>query len=170
MIDLALNHQEEIKKKFRDTWFSEKHKYYSISNYYAEFQIDENTWDYHQFVSLDSNGNIIGYIGYRIDRTADMVDNLSIINFNEDNKVIFGTDINTIVRDIFEKFHFRKLNFKVVVGNPIEVSYDRLIKKYNGKVVGIQEKHVRLYDGQYYDMRLYEILIENYMNVVNKLI
>lgn len=66
------------------------------------------------------------------------------------------------LRDIFEKFHFRKLDFTVVIGNPIESTYDRMVEKYGGRIVGIQKKQVRLIDGQLYDKKLYEILAEDY--------
>lgn len=162
MLDLALNHEEELKKKFRGIWFSEKYKFWTCANYYEERALKENTWDGHQFVSLDNNGDVIGYIGYEIDRVNDLVDGLSIINFTE-NKIIFGIDVGNALIDIFEKFHFRKINFCVVIGNPIEKTYDRMTEKYHGKVVGIQRKQVRLFDGKYYDMKMYEILLSDYL-------
>ncbi|WP_313578580.1 hypothetical protein [Lacrimispora sp.] len=165
MLDLALNHEEELKKKFRSTWFSEKYKYWTFTNYSDELQIAESTWVHHQFASLDSTGEVIGYIGYDIDRASDLVYGLNIINFT-DKKVIFGIDVGNVLRDIFEKFNFRKLTFSVAVGNPIESSYDRMIGKYNGRIVGIQKKQVRLIDGQFYDRKLYEILAEDYLKVV----
>lgn len=162
MLGLALNNKEELQKKFRSTWFSEKYKFWNCSNYYEDRQLAESTWSNHQFVSLDNNGAVIGYIGYWIDRENDLVEGLNIINFTE-NRVTFGIDIGNALRDIFEKFHFRKLNFAVVVGNPIESTYDRMIEKYHGRIVGVQEKQVRLIDGQFYDKKLYEVLAEDYL-------
>lgn len=166
MLDLALNHREELQKKFRSTWFSEKYKFWRCTNYYEDFNIEESSWNYHQFVSLGSAGEIIGYIGYSIDRSGDLIDGLNIINFS-DNIVAFGIDIGNAIRDVFEKFHFRKLNFCVVIGNPIESTYDRLIKKYNGRIVGTQKEQVRLFDGKYYDLKMYEILSGDYLKAVN---
>lgn len=161
MLDLAINHEEELKKKFRSTWFSEKYRYWACSNYYEDFQLAESSWNSHQFVSLDSLGEVIGYIGYEIVREDERVCGLNIINFS-DNKVTFGIDVGNALLDIFEKFHFRKLDFTVVIGNPIESTYDRMIEKYHGRIVGVQEKQVRLIDGQFYDKKLYEILAEDY--------
>lgn len=162
MLDLALNHKEELCRKFRNTWFSEKYKFWACSNYYEEHVLKESTWDGHQFVSLDNKGDVIGYIGYGIDRVNDVADGLSAVNFT-DNKVIYGIDIGNALIDIFEKFHFRKLNFCVVIGNPIESTYDRLTKKYGGRIVGTQKEQIRLYDGKYYDLKMYEILSEDYL-------
>lgn len=176
MLELALNYEEELKKKFRDTWFTEKYKFYSCVNYYEDFKVVDSTWNYHQFVSVDSNKNIIGYIGYCIDRADNSTDGLTIINFTDTdnsiedltdiekkNKAIFGIDIANAIRDIFKRYHFRKLNFAVVIGNSAEKSYDAMIKKYNGRIVGIKKEDAHLYDGKYYDLKLYEILAKDYL-------
>ena len=104
---------------------------------------------------------MIGYIGYHIDRSAEVVDVLNIINFPE-NRVVFGMDAGQALKDIFEKFNFRKLVFMVVIGNPIEKSYDKMIQRYGGRVVGIQKQQTKLIDGKFYDVKLYEILAEDY--------
>lgn len=161
MLDLALNHQEELKKRFRETWFSSDYFFLSGTNYYEELIIVESTWDWHQFVSLDSKGDIIGYISYSIDRSAYLVEGFEFINFSDD-KVTFGIDVAKVIKAIFEKFNFTKLNFSVIIDNPIEEDYDKLIEKYNGKIVGVQRNQVRLYDGKLYDKKLYEILNEDY--------
>lgn len=161
MLEVANKYQEQLIEKFRNTWFKEKYKFWNGSVCYEEWKPEENTWDSHQFVSIGSNGEVIGYIGYRINRSSDSVYGLNIINFT-DNKITFGVDVGRALLDIFERFHFRKLSFVVIIGNPIEHTYDRLIEKHGGRIVGYQRKHVRLIDGQFYDEKLYEILEEEY--------
>jgi hypothetical protein len=78
------------------------------------------------------------------------------------NPYTFGRDVITAVKDIFEKYRFNKLDFSVVCGNPIEKTYDKLIKRYNGRVVGIREQEARLLDGKLYDVKEYELLAERY--------
>lgn len=63
----------------------------------------------------------------------------------------------------FDKFKFRKLTFSVIVGNPIEKSYDKMINKYGGRVVSIYSDETKLIDGEYYDVKLYEITRNNYL-------
>lgn len=162
MLDIAINHIEELKQKMNSIWFDEKYKFYNNDLYYSDFKVDDDTWNRHQFVSLDKNGCVIGYIGYSVSRQTHSCSNLAIINFS-DNKMIFGTDLGQALKDIFEKFKFKKLNFKVVIGNPIEKSYDKMINKYGGRVVGIYSDETKLIDGEYYPVKLYEILRENYM-------
>ena len=87
---------------------------------------------------------------------------VGIINFSE-YKTIFGLDVGQALIDLFVKFKFNKLKFSVIVGNPIAKSYDKMIQKYGGRIVGIYEKETRLIDGEYYDEKIYEILRENYL-------
>lgn len=162
MLDIALNHTEQVKQKFRSTWLDDRYKYYNYSNYHDEWQPVESTWVDHQFVSL-KDGEVIGYIGYRIDRAGgDLVYDLNIINFEKEPSMTFSSDLGKALRNIFEKYRFRKLCFSVVVGNPIEKSYDKICFKYGGRVVGIRKAQTRLVDNLYYDEKLYEILIEDY--------
>lgn len=161
MLDVANKYKEQLTEKFQDTWFEEKYKFWNGSICYEEWKPEESTWDNHQFVSIDSSGEVIGYIGYQIDRSSDNVHSLNIINFT-DNKITFGTDVGRAIADIFERFHFRKLSFLVIVGNPIEPTYDRLIERHGGRIVGYKRKEVRLIDGLFYDEKLYEILAEEY--------
>lgn len=58
------------------------------------------------------------------------------------------------------------MNFIVVVGNPIEKSYDKMIKKYGGRIVGTYKEDVKLIDGEYYDKKLYEILASEYFSTI----
>lgn len=168
MLDVAIKHKEDLSQKFQDIWFSEKYKYWNNGNYYEDKKIDETTWSNHQFVSLNPEGEVIGYIGYSIDRGNDCVYGLSIINFSEDIAT-FGLDAGKAITDIFEKYHFRKLCFAVVVGNPIEETYDRLTAKHGGRIVGIQKQHTRLIDNLLYDEKIYEILADEYRSNRNSI-
>lgn len=38
-----------------------------------------------------------------------------------------------------------------------------MISKYGGRIVGIYEKETKLIDGEYYDVKLYEITRESYL-------
>lgn len=163
MLDLALNHVEELKFLFRKIWFDDKYKFYNFDMYHSDFEISTDTQGAHQLVSVDGEGNVIGYICYSIARQTLNVGDLEIINFTDDIYT-FGSDMKRVFKDIFEKFHFRKLSFSVVVGNPIEPQYDKLIKKYGGRIVGIQEAQTKLIDNKYYDVKLYEILEDQYYN------
>lgn len=168
MLDIAINYAEQVKLKFRQTWFKERYKYWTGTNYSDEWNPVESTWVDHQFVS-ERNGEVIGYIGYGIDRASgDVAHHLNIINFEEKPSITFARDLGQALTDIFEKYNFRKLSFYVVVGNPIEKSYDKMCERYGGRIVGIKRKNTRLIDGKYYDEKLYEIFREDYMKSVKR--
>ena len=90
--------------------------------------------------------------------------NLNIINFEAEPSMTFAMDLGRALTDIFEKYNFRKLNFYVIVGNPAEKAYDKMIKKYGGRVVGYRRENTRLFDGKYYDEKLYEVMRDDYFN------
>lgn len=181
MLDLALNHEEELQKRYRECWFKEKYKYF-FNCFSEKLHIEESTWNRMQFVSLNSSGEVIGFIEYTTDRVNNMVDNLILINFSENivhkngkgeidksdkikfskNMITFGMDTHHAFSNIFNKFHIRKIQFFVIIGNPIEATYDAIIKKNGGRIVGTRHAHVKLYDGNYYDEKIYEIFATDY--------
>jgi len=161
LLDLAIKHKEELTMLQYNIWLEDKYKYYNNDTYYESMEIDESTWQRHQFVSV-KNDKVIGYISYRVDRTSDMAHSLAIMNFTDD-KITFGMDLGKVLTDIFEKYNFRKLEFSVVVGNPIEKSYDKMIRKYGGRIIETRHKHSRLIDGKLYDFKEYEIFKDDYM-------
>ena len=166
MLEPAIKYRDQLDIIQYDIWFSDKYKYFNSGTYYGAIQIDENTWDRHQFVSV-LNDNVIGYIEYSISREENRVHSLAIINYT-DNKIAFGRDLAHALKDIFEKYKFRKLNFGVGVGNPIEKSYDRMVKKYGGRIVDTYKENCKLIDGKYYDEKFYEIFANEYFNAIKQ--
>jgi hypothetical protein len=160
MLDVAIKYKEQLNKLQYDLWFNDKYKYWNNSIYYQEFQINSDTWNKHQFVSV-KDGKVIGYIAYNIARETNSVYALSVINFS-DNKIIFGKDLRQALNDIFDKYRFNKIDFTVVIGNPIEETYDKMVKKYGGNIIGIKRDEAKLIDGKFYDLKLYEILADEY--------
>lgn len=164
MLEPAIKYKEQLEKLQYNIWFDDKYKYWNCDVYYSTLQIDSDTWNKHQFVSV-ANGEVLGYIAYNISRADNSAHSLSIMNFS-DNKAAFGMDLGHALKDIFERYKFRKLNFTVVVGNPIEKSYDRMIKKYGGRIIGTYKADVKLIDGEYYDKKAYEILADEYFSSI----
>lgn len=165
MLRVAQEYADELKERELETWFDEKYKYYYCSRYYALKDLEMDTRYAHHFVSVNKKGEVMGYIGYSIDRQIDSCSYLCLINFTND-KMTFGIDAHKAIVDIFEKFKFRKLNFTVIVGNPVEKEYDKLVKKYGGRIVGVFRDNVRLIDNKYYDEKFYEITLQDY--IINK--
>lgn len=166
MLDVAIKYADALKDKMYDIWFNEKYKYWNFNTYHSGIEISNETWANHQFVSIKDD-EIIGYICYEINRKSNCCLGLGIINFTDD-KMTFGRDLGQALTDIFEKFQFNKLKFSVVIGNPIEKSYDRMIQRYGGRIVGIFRQDTRLIDGNLYDVKQYEILRSEYLAAKEK--
>lgn len=161
MLDVAQKYKDELKLKFADISYDLEYQFY-IGTYSEEYQPSKDNWSKFEFASIDNNGNVIGYIKYLIDRNSNYAYGFSIINFS-DNKITFGRDVVQAIDDIFIKYKFRKLEYSVYIGNPIENTYDRLTKRYGGRIVGIKMKTDKLLDGNIYDFKMYEIFREDYI-------
>ena len=168
MLEPAVKYIQELEKLHRNTtWFQDKYKYWVVRTYHSIIDIERrNTWDSHQFVSI-KDGEILGFIFYSIDRETESVSSVSIMNLSADIYT-FGADLKRAFMDIFEKYNFTNLTFCAVVGNPVEKSYDKLVKKYGGRIVGIKKQHVKLIDNKLYDLKEYEILRKDYFNTRRK--
>lgn len=166
MLDIAICHQEEIKQKMRRIWFEDKYKFFNYTPHYSDYTSSEDTWEQHEFVSMDESGEVIGLISYKVERQANYCYGLAITNFSE-NKFAFGVDLEKALKDIFTKFNFNKLKFSVVIGNPIEKAYDKAIKRYGGKITGIEKQETRLMDGKLYDVKRYEIMRSDYIEAIH---
>lgn len=164
MIDIAQKYTNELSLKFADTIHDDKYKFF-YEGWSNDYRPQDSTWNGHEFVSIYGN-EVIGYIAYSINRNEYDVSNLRIINFTN-NKIVFGKDLIKVLNNIFEKYNFRKLSFCVYIGNPIERSYDRFIEKYNGRIVGIKKQDIKLSDGKFYDIKLYEIFRDDYIKAKN---
>jgi hypothetical protein len=162
MLELAIKYEEKLQGLFSNIAFDEKYMFFSGSSYRDKYKAAESTWNKHEFVSLDKEGNVIGYIKYGIDRECSIANSLQIVNFTN-NKVTFGRDVMQALDEIFTKFKFRKLKYSVFIGNPVESTYDRLTEKYGGRISGIQLQDDKLIDGNYYDFKSYEIFRDDYI-------
>lgn len=161
MIEVANKYKEELKLKFFDTWNVDKYKYWQVNGYNKGCpEFPENDYNESHF-AITNNGEIIGHVLYYINRQTRCVYGVEAVNFS-DNKILFGLSLLKILRDVFEVHNMNKINFNVVVGNPIEKSYNSLVEKYGGKIVGVWSDEVILPNGELRDLKSYEITIRDY--------
>ena len=169
MLDLAIKYEDELKKEMVGIMFVEKYKFENVASYYNQTIIRKDLvgWDEIQMVSVNKEGRVIGYFSVVLCRDTFNLSNLHIINFTDD-KVLFAKDLKNFLMKLIERGAIRKLNFTVVIGNPIEESYDKMIEKYGGRIIGIRREDVKLFDGKLYDTKSYEIFMENIRKLRNK--
>lgn len=166
MLKPAILYADQIPKLHYGVWFNEKYKYYNFNSYWGTVKAEEKTLDWHEFVSVDASGEVIGYIYYYVDRHTLNCNRFGAINFTDNP--LFGKDLLQVIKDIFERFNFHKLSFSVVIGNPIEKTYDRLVEKYGGRILCIAKDETKLDDNKYYDVKRYEILRDDYLRARGK--
>lgn len=162
MLNNARKYREELKNKFIDIWYDDKYKYYFSTNWRRELELPNDDWENMCYVSLDKDNNVIGYISYTMNRNTNSAYDFGAINFTDD-KLTFGRDLYRTIDDIFCKFNMQRIEFNVICGNPVEKSYDKMISKYGGRIVGIRKNTTKLIDNQFYNDKIYEILKEDYL-------
>lgn len=164
MLKPAYYYKQQIQEEYKNIVGDSKYKFYFCCSYWGyEFgTFAETSWYDLEFVSLDESGNVIGFMRADIDRESNKIKSLGIINFKNKGNVTFSKDLHKFLFDLFNVHKFRKIEFSVIVGNPIEKMYDKYCLKYGGHIVGQYKGHVKLTDGNLYGYKLYEIFKEDF--------
>ena len=161
MIKPAQLYKEEIKKKYIETWYNEEYMYYSGWSGVEEPDIPDNNYDSHHFVSVDNDGNILGYISYSISFVTMSADRFGAISFDKGN-VLFAKDLYQIIYDIFNKYHLNRLCWSCIADNPAIRGYRNFIKKHGGKECAYHRQICKLMDGKLHDNVEFEILASEF--------
>ncbi|MED1125396.1 hypothetical protein [Bacillus atrophaeus] len=165
MLKPAKMYEDEIRRLNAEIMFDLDFMYAETRSWREDTSLQNDTWNRHEFASVNENNEVVGLMDYSIDRDSRMCYGLQIINFKKDSlSTTFGKDLNQLFCDIFLKFKFRKIKFGVIVGNPAEKFYDKYIEKIGGRIVGIYEKDNILMDGELYDFKAYEVLDKHFLN------
>lgn len=161
-LEFAVDYDHKLQVLMRKSMLDEKYKYYFYSSYFRyDTDVLRDSWNQLQMVSVKDD-EVIGLLGAYIDRETRNITDLYAINFSDINYT-FSKDFRRFLTDLFDKYSFNKVSFKVIKGNGAEKMYDKYIDKYNGRIVGYRKNEVMLTDGKYYDDKLYEITKEDYL-------
>ena len=162
MLRPALEYESTLRNKvINKIWFDERYKYFN-RGWEELFELKEPTWEYHQFVSINIQGNVCGFLSYRVDRATRNIDSFNAVSFFED-KLTFAQDIATAIHEIFTKFRFHKMIYGVVSGNPVERTYQKFAEKCNGRLAAVYRDDAVLYNGQRADVKVFEIMRSEYL-------
>ena len=160
MIKPAQLYTIELKIKLWETVYEERYMFVN-DGWSDDYSPSGSTWSEHEFVSLSKDNELLGYIRYQVNQRTQIASGFCAINFS--TSIVFARDLFRVIDNIFVKFNMEKLKYGVIVGNPVEKTYDKLTKKYGGRIVGINYRDVKLMDGGYYDSKNYEIFKEEYL-------
>lgn len=161
MIELAIKHEVALQHLFLEYAFDESFKYYFCYSYRRRYTAPDSTWERLEYAVIE-RGEVVGLLGYSIDRDSLIATDFSAINFRG-SSLAFSKALIKVINDLFVVFKFRKLRFSVEIGNPIEASYDRMVNKYGGRICGVWIAENKLFDGTITDRKWYEIMREDYM-------
>ena len=104
----------------------------------------------------NNNGNVIGYISYRISWITMSADNFGIISFG--NHIEFARDVYKVICDLFEKHGMNRVSWSAFVENPAVKGYRNFIKKHGGRECAYHRQVAKLLDGKLHDDVEFEIL------------
>ena len=161
MLDVAKKYEEEIHKKYYDTWYDPHYQYYRDSSGDRLPQFADNCYERRDFVCLDEKDHhVIGYISYSFNEVSRSAFNFGIISFEKCN-LTFAKDLLQVISDIFFKFHLDRMEFWCIADNPAVKGYRSFIKRFGGREVGYLRRSTRLMDGKFHDTLIFEILRED---------
>jgi len=168
MLGLAINHLSELQDRYRATLFDERYKFYQRTPGFEYFiPLANNCSDGVQFVSMNCNGEVIGYLSAKFNRLTRTAYDLEAIKFIPDRDLCFSQDMGAFDIKLFNEFGMNRLVWSVVVGNPAEKFYDSLTEICGVRIVGTFRDEVMLSDGRLYDLKYYEVLKEDFFAAVD---
>lgn len=172
MLVPAIVYREELLNKFAKEIYSDRYFYYMGYGHGHDLPDirSNNMDDIYQWAVVDNSKKkeeVIGWFAYRIYTSTKSAENFGLYSFQDDkhsvlrNALILGRDIYEAMHRLISTYH--KVCWRVISGNPVMKSYDRLCAKFNRKP-GFISNSVRLHDcttdakGQYHDEIIYEII------------
>ena len=162
MLKNAKNYEEEVKRKLRDTWYDPEYQYYHSGSYFSDLEMNDDSHYY--FVSCVGD-RIIGFLSYRINRAVNSVSQFGAISF-EKGSATFARDVAQAIDDIFNKYHYNRLEWYCIDGNPVADYYLKFCKDHGGTVMAVEHECVRTLDGSIRDSIGFEILAKNYKRII----
>lgn len=154
MLKPAKMYENELNALFAQYTHEERMKWWQLNYEDREAKIEDSNYRVIQMASVKDD-KVIGFLSAEINRNIYAVDTLGCAHFIEDSKNTFAADIVAFIKSLVYEHKFRKINWAVIKGNPVEKHYDRICKKMGGRIVGVKRYDVFI-RGEYYDRKMYE--------------
>jgi len=122
---------------------------------------NKDTWSNLGFSFHTDDGALIGWVQISIGRP---LNDLNVSSLAILDKKYSVSIMRFVIKNIKLKMNTiaPKITFSTLVGSHAESVWDKLMYKYNGRVVGIEKRQALDNRGNLRDMVLYEILNDNY--------
>lgn len=162
MLYAAQLYEEELQKENIKAWYKKENIYWSGGTGDCRLNIREDNYNEHQFVSVDEEDHVIGYIAYRIDWLAMSADQFGMISYKKGN-LEFVRDLYQVIYNLFKVYHMNRVSWFCYADNPAIRGYRNFIKRYGGRECGYYRQIARLQDGSIHDAVVFEILAEEFI-------
>lgn len=161
MLAPAVLYKDDIIKEFKKKYYTDDMMYYVgySANIIANIadEPDESTF---QYAVVDKDLVLKGYIVYHIDWYSSCAYNFGIMSFDK-HGILMGEALNEVMNKLIDEYHLHRISWQMVSGNPVQKTYDRFCKKYNGNRVILHDVFKDTH-GNYHDSYYYEIISDKY--------
>lgn len=161
MLKPAQLYKNQLYEENTKSWYKPENIFWNGGTGDSQINLHDNNYDCHQFVSVDKNDNVIGYICYSVDWAAMSADRFGIISFKK-SSIEFARDVYIAICNIFERYHLNRIQWFCFADNPAIRGYRNFIKKHGGRECGHYRQVARLQDGKLHDSAQFEILAEEF--------
>lgn len=122
-----------------------------------------NTWLHENFVALNRNREIIAYFEGVWMRPLDIITGFRIIHFGKQDTHLMVNSLFSYMDYLFTNRGCKAFNWTVAHMNKSAlIQYDRFVRDYCGRKVGIRHHAQKSYTGRISDINLYELTKEEY--------
>ena len=150
-------YKEELQEENIKSWYKPENIFWDGGTGGSYIEIHEDNYNHHQFVSVDRDDYVIGYIEYQVDWQSMSADRFGVISFDKGN-VLFAKDVYKAVCDLFNVYHMNRVGWYAFADNPAVRGYRSFIKKHGGRECGYCRQIAKLMDGKLHDGIQFEIL------------
>lgn len=161
MLKPAQLYRDELLEEYIKTWYKPENIFYSGWTGTNMPNVPDNNYDSHHFVSVDKNGNIIGYISYSVNWVTMSANDFGIISFDKGN-IGFVRDVYKSICDLFEVYHMNRISWNAFADNPAIRGYRKFINKHGGRECAYHRQIAKLQDGKLHDDVEFEILADEF--------
>lgn len=157
MIKPAILFEEQLKLKMAETWYDPDYMYYYDTTPGIPDIADKPDNQY-QFVSVDEEGEVVGFFSYWVYEPSKRAMNFGLIAFKKRNRT-FMKDAIQMFKDIFEKFGIQSAEWRCYAENTEALKlYRHIIKEYGGVEVGVLRRSGVPQNRKICDTVIFEIL------------
>ena len=154
MLKPAILYKEEILEKFKECVYSEDYFLYAGYAHSHELPCLDLKDNVYQYAMVDKEDKLIGYFAYQVQPETDTVLNFGLYSFDRGNPLV-GLDLFNKMEELVNTY--RRVEWRVIGGNPVIRHYDKFCKKHNGNKVTLHNV-TRDLQGNFRDESIYEIL------------